>query len=211
MCGLLNLRRLLFQVVEQAGRGGRGGGGGGERGEIHRKGPWGHPDTHQVHFHLHITSMTHKHTLTHTFKMGKHNWCVRAHMLHTAIPTQTSTHAPALTNTHTTINNTHTHTGEPHTNAESSLALRRLVCQGGVRICMAGQIFLVLNSNPLLYLSDTCPARKKKTLTCKTPSHPPPWLLGQQKTYSPGLADSFPLCLSSCKFLHLCMQISCSP
>lgn len=74
---------------------------------------------------------------------------------------------------------------------------------------MAGQIFLVLKSNQLLYLPDTCLALKKKNFICKATLRPPPLLqlLGQQKTYSPGLSPSFPLCLSSCKFLHLRMQI----
>ena len=94
---VLNLRRLLFQVMVQAGKGGRGGGGGGggERGEIHRKRPWGHSDTHPVHFQLHVTSMTHTYTHVHAHTLMRQrnitNVYVHMHNTHKhIIPTQTS-------------------------------------------------------------------------------------------------------------------------
>lgn len=91
------------------------------------------------------------------------------------IPTQTSnsekTHNPrTLTHKHkwsyTQITPPHTHIKKPHTNTctQSLHAHQGSWFVRGVRICMAGQIFLVLNSNQLLYLSDTCLAKKKKKL-----------------------------------------------
>lgn len=125
-----------------------------------------------------------------------------------------TTHAPAHLQTLTTVhtNNTHTHT---HTDTHTSKKEKTNTCtqslhahqgswfcQGGLGFAWLGKFSLLLNSNQLPYLSDTCLVKEKKkpkTLICKTPSFPPPplHLLGQQKTYSPAHPSHPPPSFSS--------------